>query len=165
MPNSPAPRNTRRYARLLTGQRIAVLGLLLLIVGGLGFLIYKQETAPRAVPATEIARAINGPAEFQRPSRMEYVPQTNSCVVGGTVVSSEWHVGAKTVATGSVDPNTVDYTAFTFKSDEGRMFAVSDNGALYNDPGENLGLELDCDSATMMTAPSFGMVAIIWGGK
>ena len=74
-------------------------------------------------------------------------------------------IAAIGVGVGDVDGNTVDYTTFKFKSDTGREFTVSANGALYTDPGENLGLELDCDTATMNTAPSFGMVRIIYGGK
>ncbi len=120
----------------------------------------------RPVPtANELATAINGPTKFERPSAMEYVVKTNSCVVGGTVVSTKWHVGTKDYPVAGVDWKTVDYTSFEFRSDEGRTFTVSTNDALFTDSGENLGLELYCDPATMNTAPSFGMVAIIWGGK
>lgn len=119
---------------------------------------------PSSPTATEIAEAVNGPAEFQRPSAMEYVPKTDSCVVGGTIVSVMWHNGLEDFEVGSVDSNDVGYTTYQFMSDEGRTFNVSYNSALYSFPGENLGLELYCDPATMDSDDSFGMLAIIWGG-
>jgi hypothetical protein len=161
---SYSSRNTHRHA-WITAHRAAVLVLLLALVAiGITLLV---RPAPKPAPsAAEIAQAVNGPAEFQRPSQMEYVAKTNSCIVGGTVVSTTWHVGGKDYPVGGVDFNTkVDYTSFVFQSDEGRTFTVSDNGALFTDPGENLGLELSCDPATVNTATSFGMLAIIWGGK
>lgn len=165
MPYSQNTRTTNRlYPKFLTGQRIVVLALIAFIAVAVGILLARP--APSAAPsAAEIAQSVNGPAKFERPSAMEYVAKTDSCVVGGTVTSTEWHVGNKTVSVGDVDSSTVDYTAFGFKSDNGQVFTVSDNGALYTDSGENLGLELDCDPATMNTAPSFGMIAIIYGGK
>ena len=157
-------RTNRFYPKFLTGQRIAVLVLVAFVAVAVSILLSRP--APTAAPSsTEIAQAVNGPAKFERPSAMEYVAKTDSCVVGGTVTFTEWHVGGKVVGVGDVDGNTVDYTTFKFKSDTGREFTVSANGALYTDPGENLGLELDCDTATMNTAPSFGMVRIIYGGK
>lgn len=157
-------RTNRFYPKFLTGQRIAVLVLVAFVAVAVSILLSRP--APTAAPSsTEIAQAVNGPAKFERPSAMEYVAKTDSCVVGGTVTSTEWHVGGKVVGVGDVDGNTVDYTTFKFKSDTGREFTVSANGALYTVPGENLGLELYCDTATMNTAPSFGMVRIIYGGK
>ncbi|HMI09507.1 MAG TPA: hypothetical protein VK497_03895 [Candidatus Saccharimonadales bacterium] len=166
MSNSQNTRTTKRhfYPKFLTGQRILVLVLVMFIAAAAGILLARP--APSSTPtATEIAQAVNGPATFQRPGVMEYVVKTNSCIVGGTVTSANWHVGAKTVGVDAVDWKTVDYTAFTFKADNGQVFTVSDNDALFMDPGENLGLELDCDPATMNTAKSFGMIAIIFGGK
>lgn len=162
MPNS---RTTNRfYPKFLTGQRIGVLALVAFIAVAAGILLARP--APTTAPSpAEIAQAVNGPVQFERPSAMEYVAKTNSCVVGGTVTATEWHVGNKTVKVGDVDGNIVDYTVFGFKSDTGQVFNVSENGALYTHPGENLGLELDCDPATMDTASSFGMRAIIFGGQ
>ena len=141
--------NTRTTNRFLTGQRIIVLALVAFIAAAAGSLLTRP--APTAAPSpAEIAQADNGPVIFERPSAMEYVVQTNSCVVGGTVTSIKWHV---------------DSTEFEFKSDEGRTFSVSTTDELYTEPGDNLGLELYCDPATMNTAPSFGMVRIIYGGK
>lgn len=167
----PNPQNTRTTNRFLTGQRIIVLALVAFIAAAAGSLLTRP--APTAAPSpaeiaqaeAEIAQADNGPVIFERPSAMEYVVQTNSCVVGGTVTSTKWHVGAEVFAVGDVDNDTVDYTEFEFKSDEGRTFSVSTSDALYTEPGDNLGLELYCDPATMNTAPSFGMVRIIYGGK
>lgn len=165
MPNSQNTRTTNRfYPKFLTGQRIAVLVLVAFVALAVSILLSRP--APTTAPtAAEIAQAVNGPVKFERPSIMEFVPKTNSCVVGGTVTSTEWHVDGKTAGAGEVDGNTVDYTTFGFESDTGRVFTVSANGALYTSPGENLGLELRCDPTTMNTAPSFGMVAIIYGGK
>jgi hypothetical protein len=157
-------RTNRFYPKFLTGQRVIVLALVAFVAVAVSILL-SRPASTTAPSSAEIAQAVNGPAKFERPSAMEYVPQTNSCVVGGTVTSTEWHVGAEVFAVGDVDGDTVDYTAFGFKSDTGRVFTVSANGALYTDPGENLGLELDCDAATMNTAPSFGMIAIIYGSK
>jgi hypothetical protein len=160
------PNNTSgsRRQRFLNLYRIfASLGIAAALVM-LGILLTRP--APSAVPsATEIAHVVNGPVKFERPSAMEYVAKTNSCVVGGVVASAQWHVGNKTVVVGDANVDTVDYTSFSFKSDNGRVFTVSHNGALFLDPGENLGLELYCDAATMNTAPSFGLVAIVYGGK
>ena len=148
----------------ITTHRVTVLVLLLAVTVICSILLARP--APTSAPtATEIAEAVNGPATFQRPSNMEYVAKTNSCVVGGTVTSSEWHVGPKVVAVGGADVKSVDYTQFGFKSDAGQTFTVSTNGASFTEPGENLGLELRCDPATMKTAPSFGMLDIIYGGK
>jgi len=157
-------RTNRFYPKFLTGQRVIVLALVAFVAVAVSILLSRP--APTTAPTTtEIAQAVNGPVKFERPSAMEYVAKTNSCVVGGTVTSTEWHVGNKTVKVSDVDGKTVDYTTFGFKSDTGQAFNVSENGALYTDPGANLGLELRCDAATMNTAPSFGMIAIIWGGK
>jgi len=157
-------RTNRFYPKFLTGQRIVVLALV--VFSAVAAVILLARPAPTTAPSpAEIAQAVNGPVKFERPSAMEYVAKTNSCVVGGTVTSTEWHVGNKTVSVGSVDSKTVDYTIFGFKSDTGQVFTVSENRALYTDPGENLGLELRCDPATTNTAPSFKMIAIIYGGK
>lgn len=157
-------RTNRFYPKFLTGQRVVVLVLLAVIVVMVGILLARP--ASTTVPSSaEIAEKVNGPAQFQRPSAMKYIPETDSCVVGGTVTSTEWHVGTQIVGVGAVDGKTVGYTSFGFRSDAGREFTVSETGALYTDPGENLGLELRCDPATMNTAPSFGMIAIIYGGK
>ncbi len=157
-------RTNNHRQTVLTAYRIVSVVLLVALVAICGILLARPAT--RAPSAAEVAEAVNGPAHFQRPSAMEYVAKTNSCVVGGTVTSTEWHVLGKTaVAVGDVDSKSVDYTVFGFKSDTGREFTVSENGALYTEPGENLGLELYCDPATMNTAPSFGLVAIISGGK
>lgn len=154
-------RTTHRQS-WITAHRVVVLVLLVALVVTCSALLFRP--TPTVPTAAEIAKAVNGPAAFQRPSAMEFVPKTNSCVVGGTVTSTEWHVGQKTFAVGDVDSKTVDYTAFGFKSDEGRVFTVSDNGALFTSPGENLGLELHCDPATMNSDASFGMRAIVYGG-
>ena len=157
-------RTNRFYPKFLTGQRIVVLALV--VFSAVAAVILLARPAPTTAPSpAEIAQAVNGPVKFERPSAMEYVAKTDSCVVGGTVTSTEWHVGNKTAKVGEVDGKSVDYTTFGFKSDAGQVFTVSENGALYTDPGENLGLELYCDPATMNTAPSFGMIAIIYGGK
>jgi hypothetical protein len=162
--NSQNTRTIRSYPKFLTGQRIVVVTLVVFIAAVVSILLARP--APTTAPsAAEIAQAVNGPVKFQRPSAMEYVAKTGSCVVGGTVTSAKWHVGGKTVDVAPNDGNTVDYTEFGFKSDEGREFIVSDRGALYPYPGENLGLELDCDPATMSTDPSFEKIRIIWGGK
>jgi hypothetical protein len=159
MRTSPNNRPVRHYQTWITTQRIVVLVLLvaLAVIGSL--------LLARHVPSTaEIADAVNGPVKFERPSSMEYVGKTNSCIVGGTVTSTEWHVGQKVVGVGDVDSKSVDYTVFGFKSDAGQVFNVSSNDALYTNPGANLGLELRCDPATMKSDPSFGMLRIIWGG-
>ena len=153
--------NTRRQSWITT-HRVLVLVLLVALVVISGIQLFRSTPVPPS--ATEIADAVNGPAEFQRPSVMKYVPETNSCVVGGTVTSTEWHVGLDTFAVGDVDADSVGYTSFGFKSDAGREFIVSENGALFTSPGENLGLELFCDPATMNSDASFGMLAIIYGG-
>lgn len=161
MPNNTGGSRRQKFLNLY--RIFATFGIAAALVM-LGILLTRP--APSAAPsATEIAQVVNGPVKFERPSAMEYVAKTNSCVVGGVVTSSAWHVGNKTVGVGGVNGNTVEYTSFTFKSDDGRVFTVSQNGALYTDPGENLGLELYCDTATMNTAPSFGLIAIIYGGK
>lgn len=145
MPNPQNTRTTKRfYPKFLTGLSIIVLALVAFIAAAAGSLLTRP--APTAAPSpAEIAQAV----KFERPSAMEYVVQTNSCVVGGTVTSIKWHV---------------DSTEFEFKSDEGRTFSVSTTDELYTEPGDNLGLELYCDPATMATSPYFGMVAIIWDG-
>lgn len=152
----------KRRQSWITTYRVVTTVLLVLIAG---VLLFRPAPSMPAVPtAAEIAKEVNGPVVFQRPSVMEYIAKTNSCVVGGTVTASEWHVGRETHAVASVDSKTVDYTSFRFKSDEGREFGVSQNGALYSVPGENLGLELSCDPATMHSDPSFGLIAIVYGG-
>jgi hypothetical protein len=158
---------SRRQKWLNTYRALSTFMLVALMVMGVVVLDKLSDLSDSApVPtATEIAEAVNGPAEFQRPSALEYVPETNSCVVGGTVTSAEWHVGGKAVSVWSVEPDTVDYTAFEFESDDGRVFTVSANGELDPEPGENLGLELLCDPTTMNSDESFGLVAIIYGGK
>ena len=164
MRNSTGNTNGSRRQKLLNAYRIFATLALVAVVGMLAVLVMRP--APSTAPSvTEIAREINGPAEFQRPSAMEYVAKTDSCVVGGTVTSTAWHVDGKTVGAADVDSNKVDYTEFGFKTDNGQVFTVSENGALYTEPGENLGLELDCNPLTMNSTPSFGMVAIIYGGK
>ena len=172
-----SPRNTRTNRWLGHQTRLTISrALALVLLAFVAFAVsplnpFERPSHPAAqavqhVPTpAEIARAVNGSATFQRPSAMEYVPKTNSCIVGGTVTSASWHVGTKDVSVDSVDSNSVDYTSFTFTADDGQVFTVSDNDALFMDPGENLGLELWCDRATMTTAKSFGMIAIIWGGK
>lgn len=163
MPNNTNTGGSRRQ-KLLNLYRVVSTLVLVAILVMVSILLTRP--APTTAPSSaEIAQAVNGPVKFERPSAMEYVAKTDSCVVGGVVTSTEWHVGNKTVGVGDVDGNTVDYTVFGFKSDTGRAFNVSENGALYTEPGENLGLELDCDAATMNTAPSFGMIAIIYGGN
>ena len=163
MRTSPSTTAQRRQTRIML-NRAANTALLLTLVVICSILLSKP--TPSSVPsATEIAKAVNGPEKFQRPSSMEYVAKTNSCVVGGTVTSAEWHVGPKVVAVGDGDSKAVDYTVFGFKSDAGRVFNVSSNDALFMDPGENLGLELRCDPTTMMTDPSFGLSTIVYGGK
>lgn len=146
----------------ITAYRVVSTVLLVVIIG---VLLFRPEPTMPAVPtAMEIAKVVNGSVEFQRPSAMEYVAKTNSCVVGGTVTASEWHVGRETHDVASVDSTSVDFTSLRFKSDEGREFTVSQNGALFTSPGANLGLELFCDPATMKSDPSFGLIAIIYGG-
>jgi hypothetical protein len=151
--------DSRRPKRLNAYRVVSMLALAALLVMGS---ILVARPAPTS---TEIAQAVNGPVKFERPSAMEYVAKTNSCVVGGTVTSAKWHVGNKTVDVGEVAGSTVDYTEFVFKSDDGRVFTVSQIGAFHSDPGQNLGLELDCDPATMTTAQSFELIATIYGGK
>ena len=156
-------RNNTHRQSWLTFARIVALVLLMAIVAITS--IQLSRPAPKVPSAAEIAEAVNGPAEFQRPSAMEYVAKTNSCVVGGTVISASWHVGLDEFPIGEVvDANSVDYTSFVFESDTGRQFTVSENGALFSYPGQNLGLELQCDPATMSSDDSFGMIAIIYGG-
>jgi hypothetical protein len=152
--------NNNRRQTWITVYRIgnSVLLLAALVIGS----ILLSRPAPTAA---EVATAISGPEKFQRPSAMEYVSKTDSCIVGGTVTSTEWHVGQKVVGVSEVDAKTVDYTVFGFKSDTGREFRISGNGGLYTEPGENLGLELRCDRETMATAPSFGLLRINYGGK
>lgn len=161
------PNNTggSRRQTLLNLYRVLTVCALVVIAATSALMLNKLADRPDTPTAAEIAQAINGSAEFQRPSDMEYVAKTNSCVVGGTVTSTKWHVGDQTVKLGEVDGNTVDYTTFGFESDDGQVFTVSDNGALYVEPGENLGLELRCDPVTLSTTPSFGLIAIIYGGK
>lgn len=155
--------NTRRQSWITTYR---VVTLVLLVALGVVSGIQLFRPAPQVPATAEIAAAINGPAEFQRPSAMEYVAKTDSCVVGGTVMSAKWHVGPDTFDVAEVDDlSTVDYTSYQFRSDEGRVFNVSANDALFMSSGENLGLELFCDRATMDSAPSFGQRSIIWGGK
>ena len=155
-------RNTHRQSWITTYRVVSLVLLVALAVIGSVLL---TRPAPHVSSATEIAEAINGPAKFQRPSAMEYVAKTGSCVVGGTVMSTQWHVGRDTFAVTDVESKSVDSTSFDFKSATGREFRVSVKGALYTGPGENLGLELDCDPATMNSAASFGMIAIIYGGS
>ena len=156
------PRSNTHRQSWITAHRVAVLVLLLALVAIGSILVTRP--APDVLTTAEIATAVNGPEKYQRPSAMEYVNKTGSCVVGGTVTSTQWHVGSEAYDIGEVDPNSVDYTSNVFRSDEGREFNVSANGALYSEPGDNLGLELECDPATMTTDKSFGMRAIIWGG-
>lgn len=156
--------NNNRRQTWITTYRIGTMVLLLALVA-ISSILLTRPAPTNALTATEVAEAVNGPEKFQRPSNMEYVSKTDSCVVGGTVTSTEWHVGQKVVAVGDVDSKSVDYTVFGFKSDTGQEFKVSDNDALFTGPGDNLGLELRCDPATMNSDPSFGMIAIIWGGK
>lgn len=158
-----SPRKTHRQS-WITAYRVvtSVLLVALVVIGG----ILLARPAPSGAPsASEIATAVNGPSEFQRPSSMEYVAKTNSCVVGGTVTSSEWHVGTGTVPVFGAESDAVDYTVFEFLSDQGRKFSVSQHGALYTEAGENLGLQLYCDPATMMTDQSFGLINIVYGGR
>lgn len=155
-------RNNSRRQAWITAYRVGALVLLLIVAVSSGIQLFRP--APEIPTATEIAEAVNGSSEFQRPSAMEYVVKTDSCVVGGTVASTQWHVGSKVVDIGDVDADSVDYTSFQFMSDEGRQFNVSANGALFTTPGSNLGLELHCDPATMQSDKSFGMLAIIYGG-
>lgn len=155
-------RTTHRQ-RWITAYRAASTTLLLALVVIGGMLLARP--APIAAPtAEEIAEAVNGPDVFNRPSAMEYVAKTDSCVVGGVVMTTTWHVGPDAVEVTSVDSKTVDYTVIEFRSDQGRAFRVSANGALWSAPGQNLGLEVYCDQATMNTDPSFGLVRIIYGG-
>lgn len=156
--------STNRRQSWITTYRVVTMALIVALVAMVGVLLARP--APTGAPtATEIAEAVNGPAKFQRPSAMEYVAKTNSCVVGGRVTSAEWHVGVQTYPVAGVESGTkVDYTSFVFEADDGRTFRVSTNDTLFMSPGENLGIEIDCDPATMDTAPSFGMLAIIYGG-
>ena len=148
----------------ITTHRIVVLVLLVALVATSLISLFRSPS--QELTATQIAQAVNGTEQFQRPSNMEYVAKTDSCVVGGTVMSAEWHVGQDTFGVAEVDdPSTVDYTSYQFKSDEGRVFTVTENDALFLSSGENLGLELSCDPNTMNSAPSFGQRSIIWGGK
>ena len=154
---------TTRKQTWITAYRAASTTLLIILVAIGGMLLARPE--PSVVPtAEEIAEAVNGPAVFNRPSSMEYVAKTDSCVVGGVVMTTTWHVGPDTAEVASVDSKTVDYTVIEFRSDQGRAFQVSANGALWSAPGQNLGLQLHCDPATMNTDPSFGLVSIIHGG-
>lgn len=155
--------NNHRQSWITTYRVVTTVLLLTLVVFGS---ILLARPAPTSAPtAAEIAIAVNGPVKPQRPSAMEYIAKTNSCIVGGTVTSSEWHVGSKVVAVGGMETKSVDYTSFGFESDSGQVFTVSSNGALFTYPGENLGLQLDCDPATMASASSFGMISIVFGGK
>ena len=157
-------RNNTRRQSWITTYRVVTLVLLVALLVVSGIQLFRP--APQVPATAEIAAAINGPAKFQRPSAMEYVAKTDSCVVGGTVMSAKWHVGPDTFDVAEVDDlSTVDYTSYKFRSDEGRVFTVSANDALFMSSGENLGLELFCDRATMDSAPSFGQRSIIWGGK
>lgn len=156
--------NNNRRQTWITVHRVVTTVLLvaLVVVGG----ILLTRPAPTVPTVTEIAQAVNGPVDFRRPGALEYVAKTDSCVVGGTVTSAKWHIGNKTVPAGSAQElEAVDYTEFGFRSDAGRDFTVSANDALFTEPGENLGLELECDPATMNSDSYFGMIAIIWGGK
>lgn len=152
---------TRHRSWLTTYRVLSTVFLAILVVIGCILLFRPAQYVPSVA---EIAYGVNGPTAFQRPSAMEYVAKTDSCVVGGTVTSTEWHLGTETFAVGDVDSKSVEYTSFGFKSDDGRIFTVSENSALFTSPGENLGLELRCDPATMNSADSFGMVAIVFGG-
>jgi hypothetical protein len=154
---------SRRPKWLNLYRVVSTLGLATLLV--MVSILLTRPTPTTAPSSAEIAQAVNGPAKFERPSALEYVAETNSCVVGGVVTSAEWHVGNTVVGVGDVDGNTVNFTTFGFKADDGQVFTVSENGALYTDPGENLGLQLDCDTATMKTAQSFGLIEINYGGK
>ena|GEM_PF-2539475 len=156
--------NTHRQA-WITAYRVVSPVLLVAILVITIILLVRPAPKTQEVPTTaEIAQAINGPATFERPSNMEYVAKTNSCVVGGTVTYTKWVVGAKSYPVDKVNPAIVDYTVFGFKSDQGRQFDVYANDALFNSPGGNLGLELQCDQKTMGTAKYFEMLAIIYGG-
>ena len=148
----------------ITAQRVVVVTLLFAVLA-LCIVLVARSVGNPAPSAAEIAQAVNGLGTFQRPSAMEYVSKTNSCVVGGTVTSAEWHSGQQTAPVGGMEAKAVDYTVFGFKSDAGQEFKVSSNGALYPSAGENLGLQLRCDPATMKSAPSFGLVSIVYGGK
>ena len=160
--SSSKTRPTHRQTWITTYRVVTTVLLMALVVIASILLARPAPTSPPT--ATEIAEAVNGPADFQRPSAMEYVAKTDSCVVGGTLVATTWHVGSETFGVAEVDSDTVDYTVYEFLSDEGRTFNVSANGALWGSAGENYGLELYCDPVTMNTAPSFGLRAIIYGG-
>jgi len=160
-------RNTRRQSWITT-YRVVSLVLLAALVVASSILLFRP--APEVPSAAEIAEAVNGPAEFQRPSSMEYVAKTNSCVVGGTVTSGVWKTGSEEVPVGGLSYEETStarflWTSFEFKSDEGRTITVSASGALWVTPGENLGLELRCDPSTMRGDTTFEMIAIIYGGK
>jgi hypothetical protein len=151
---------SRRQAWITT-YRVTSLALLVALVA-IGSALLVRPSAPTE---TEIAQAVKGLAEFQRPGAMEYVAKTNSCVVGGTVTESTWYVDSKPLPAGSnVDLSSVDYTTLEFRADNGQEFTASKNGALVTPPGSNLGLEVECDTATMNVAESFGIRAIIYGG-
>jgi hypothetical protein len=119
-------------------------------------------SSPQPAALSEGALDTTSPAEFQRPSNMEHVIQTNSCVVGGTVKSSRWHVGVDTYDVGAVAVDDVLYTSFNFLSDEGREFVVAANGAMDIYPTQSFGLELYCDPTTMHSDEAFQLLAIIW---
>ncbi|MDR3125880.1 MAG: hypothetical protein LBU20_02315 [Candidatus Nomurabacteria bacterium] len=166
----------------LNAYRFASLVMLLAIIGAVFWLVLAASAQnPALTPTPTAPTATETESEFVRPSAMEYVSQTNSYVVGGTVVSYKWHTVADGVvydptdtgedgtppyyADGYVrirDVEKVDYTTFVFRSDDGQGFEVSDNGKLYLSVGENLGLELIGDS---LDATNYRLVRIIWGGK
>lgn len=156
--SQPCDVNSHRQTLALVLQFTTLFGVATLLL--LGFVLMLNVSR-----LTEAAEVAGNPVEFSRPSAMEYVGKTNSCVVGGTVMSAEWHVDSETVPVGKVDPQDVDSTSFKFKSDAGREFTVSHDSALNVEPGESLGLELHCDPVTIHYNPSFGLRAIIFGGK
>lgn len=160
-------RNSIRNHLQYWGFVHSVLGLVMLpAIAVMVFMLLARPALTSAPTVAEIAQAVNGPTQFQRPSAMKFVPETNTCVVGGTVVSGEWSVGNKVVAVGAEnDPYAVDYTTFKFRSDTGRVFDVTADGGLFVEPGESLGLQVSCDPATMYAADSFSMVEINHGGK
>jgi hypothetical protein len=145
-----------------------------LVVLGVNILVNtsRAEVAVSAIPtATEVAEAVNGPAEFYRPSYMEYVAKTDSYVCGGKVTFTEWLDANGEVVfrytdggleKGDFDVPSVESTRFGFVTDDDLSFVVSADGQLFTEPGEDLGLEL---RGISVDSKDYDLVEIIWGGR
>ena len=151
----------------LNAYRIYTAAIMLAVLAGVIALLMRP--VPIEPPSVaEIQSAVTS-QEFKRPGALEYVAKTDSYVTGGRVTYTQWKQRGEVIYDSRNDerlPKTeLDddiYTVFGFETDDGREITVSDNGQLYTEPNEDLGLELIGKS---IDSKEFTMSRIIWGGK